>query len=422
MKFLVKEPTYPLYNNDNKQEQMEFLHRKSSTDEKEHSSSIETLENVLANRFFSSKKSDNLLSNYLNTSLNEKQFNQFCSSLSKRIQTCSLSKHTTMAITAIANFSEEQTNSIDYENTYLSSDETSRLDDLSSLTTITSNLSKEFNSLEQNTSIYADTTIFNSDIDDISEEITSDGNLINSDTQTNDEEILSIPIHLRLTDSSYAGLVHAMKYTIVTEEEEYDDDNQQTLSDYDNVSRYSEDNTRIRSNVDIVSLNVSMTSTMQYNHCSTMCLGEQLNKQEKMSTSEHDDSDDDDDYIIIDQQKPVVQFATMNDESEIETEDEYDQNFESANLFDNEPLTTSLSDQSQDFDDPRYSSDVIQTNHTNDNLDEISTSLRHEAISITKVRCKQRDSWIRSPPSLKDNSSNLIKSFISKPSGEKQEK
>jgi hypothetical protein len=72
-----------------------------------------------------------------------------------------------MAIPALTNFSEEQTNSIEYDNTYLSSEETSRLDDISSLTTITSNLPKQFNSIQQNTSIYSDT-------DDISEEITSD--------------------------------------------------------------------------------------------------------------------------------------------------------------------------------------------------------------------------------------------------------
>ena len=78
-----------------------------------------------------------------------------------------------MAITAIASFSEEQSNNVECDNTYLSSDETSRLDDLSSLTTITSNLPKARSSLEQNTSIYADTTFFNSDIDDISDEMTS---------------------------------------------------------------------------------------------------------------------------------------------------------------------------------------------------------------------------------------------------------
>lgn len=81
-----------------------------------------------------------------------------------------------MTISAITSFSEEQTNTIDYDNTYLSSEETSRLDDISSLTTITSNSSKEFNIIQQNTSIYSDT-------DDISEEITSDVKHMSFDSQ-----------------------------------------------------------------------------------------------------------------------------------------------------------------------------------------------------------------------------------------------
>ncbi|CAF1096760.1 unnamed protein product [Adineta ricciae] len=426
MKFLVNESAYPLY----EQEQMEFLHRTPSTDDKEHSSSIETLENVLANRFFSPKKSSNILSNYLNTSLNEKQFNQFCSSLSKRIRTCSLSKHTTMAITAIASFSEEQTNSVECDNTYLSSDETSRLDDLSSLTTITSNLPKERSSLEQNTSIYADTTFFNSDIDDISDEMISyekldnameiNFGLRNSNDQPNNEEITPIPDDFHFANSNFDGLVHAIKYTVISEKEEEeqqadDDDNQQTLSDYDNVSHSSDANKKIRSNVDIVSANLSMTSTMQHNYCSTICFGEQLNKQVKTIISEHNDSDDDD-YIIVDQRKPVVQMTTMTYESEFGTDDEFDQNFQSANLFDNEPLSASLSDISQDFDNLGYSSDAIQSDHANDDLNDTNAHLREEALSLTKVRCKPRQSWIQSSTSLEDNSLNLSKSFVPKPS------
>jgi len=63
----------------------------------------------------------------------------------------------------INHFSEEQTNSIDYDNTYFYSEEISRLDDSSSFTSITSNLTKELNLIENDTSIY-------SDIDDISED------------------------------------------------------------------------------------------------------------------------------------------------------------------------------------------------------------------------------------------------------------
>ena len=158
------------------------------------------------------------------------------------------------------------------------------------------------------------------------------------------------PIDSSPSGSNFTGLVHAIKYTIITEEEEEereDDDDQQTLSDYDNVSHYSEQSNQIRSTTDIVSLNSSMTSTMQYDHCPMMCFGEQLNKQRKASTSE--DDDDDDDYIIIGQQQPVVQFTAMN----TEMEDDYDEHFESARLFDNEPLTADFSDPSDDFEDFR---------------------------------------------------------------------
>ena len=177
----------------------------------------------------------------------------------------------------------------------------------------------------------------------------------NSNDQLNNEEITTIPDNFHFANSNFDGLVHAIKYTVISEKEEDDDDddnNQQTLSDYDNVSHSSDANKKIRSNVDIVSVNLSMTSTMQHNYCSTICFGEQLNKQVKTITSEHNDSDDDD-YIIIDQRKPVVQMTTMNYESDFGTDDEFDQNFQSANLFDNEPLSASLSDLSQDFDNLR---------------------------------------------------------------------
>ena len=79
-------------------------------------------------------------------SSDQKRSNRYCSSLSKRTRTYSLSNHSTMAITATTSFSEEQTTepqettSIDYENTYFYPEETTRLDDALSLTTITSNI------------------------------------------------------------------------------------------------------------------------------------------------------------------------------------------------------------------------------------------------------------------------------------------
>ncbi|CAF0972859.1 unnamed protein product [Adineta steineri] len=412
MKFLVEERIYPLRNNNNNnQEQNDFINKNQSSDDKDPSSSIEALQNVLANKFYPNHNSTKFLKNYFNSSINEKQFNHICSSLSKRIETYSLSNHSTMAITATTNFSEEQTNTIEYDNTYLSSEEITRLDDISSLTTITSNLSKEF-SFEQNTSVYLDTTICNSDIDEISEEMTSDikqynynnmnFDLQNSNVKNKDEEIIQIHRNQTPTNNSFTGVAHAVKYTIIKE------NNEQTLSDYDNVSHRSKYNSKIRSHADIVSVNSSMTSTIQYNHCPMMLYGEQLNKQERTSTSEDNDDyyyDDDDDYIIIDQQNPIVQLTMMNNESEIELEedddDEYYQEIDSRRLFDNEQLNGYISD------DIRYSSDVIRNNHT-------SSTLRQEAISITKVRCKQRNTWLHSSTSLENNSTNLIKPLLSK--------
>ena len=76
-----------------------------------------------------------------------------------------------MAITAMTSFSEEHTNSIDNDNTYFYAEETSRFDDLFSLTTITSNMAREFNTTQQDTSIHSDTNLFQSDTDDLSEVI-----------------------------------------------------------------------------------------------------------------------------------------------------------------------------------------------------------------------------------------------------------
>jgi hypothetical protein len=66
-----------------------------------------------------------------------------------------------MTKTITTNFSEEQTNSFDYDNTYFYSEESSKLDDISSLTSITS----EYNIIPQNANLYSDT-------DDNSEGIT----------------------------------------------------------------------------------------------------------------------------------------------------------------------------------------------------------------------------------------------------------
>jgi hypothetical protein len=143
--------------------------------------SIKTLQSVLANRFqqtFIINK--NLIDqprsfspSDLIPSADENQFNHFCSSLSKRVRTYSLSNHQTMAISASTSFSEEQTNSIDYDNTYFYLEETSRLDDVSSFTTITENIPTELNITQQDTSVYSDTTVLQSNIEGIPEARTS---------------------------------------------------------------------------------------------------------------------------------------------------------------------------------------------------------------------------------------------------------
>lgn len=45
----------------------------------------------------------------------------------------------------------------------------------------------------------------------------------------------------------------------------------------------------------------------------------------------------------------------------------------------------------------RYSSEAVRNSGINDDLNNTSSTLRQEAISITKVRCKRRANWIHSP-------------------------
>jgi hypothetical protein len=107
----------------------------------------------------------------------QKRTNRYCSSLSKRVRTYSLSNYPTMSITATTSFSEEQTTepqettSIDYENTYFYPEETTRLDDALSLTTITSNIQVKTTNTQHDISVCSD-TILQSDTDENSEVIT----------------------------------------------------------------------------------------------------------------------------------------------------------------------------------------------------------------------------------------------------------
>ncbi len=89
----------------------------------------------------------------------------------------------------------------------------------------------------------------------------------------------------------------------------------------------------------------------------------------------------------------------------------------------------------------RYSSDAARNSCASDDLNNTSSTLRQEAISITRVRCKRRKTWIRSPSSPTRSSSsssnnnntkptsylqqrrlktNLIQPFLSNNQGEKE--
>ncbi len=54
----------------------------------------------------------------------------------------------------------------------------------------------------------------------------------------------------------------------------------------------------------------------------------------------------------------------------------------------------------------RYSSDAARNSCASDDLNNTSSTLRQEAISITRVRCKRRKTWIRSPSSPTRSSNN----------------
>ncbi|CAF5225711.1 unnamed protein product, partial [Rotaria magnacalcarata] len=83
-----------------------------------------------------------------------------------------------------------------------------------------------------------------------------------------------------------------------------------------------------------------------------------------------------------------------------------------------------------------YSSDAARNSCASDDLNNTSSTLRQEAISITRVRCKRRKTWIRATSSPTRSSTNnntkstsciqqsnlkkpLIQPFLSNNQGEK---
>ena len=119
-----------------------------------------------------------LSSSQMVSSNDQKRSQHYSSHLAKRTRTYSLCNHSTMAITATTSFSEEQTTeaqeitSVDYENTYFYPEETTRLDDVLSLTTITPNIQMKTINPQHDLDVCSDTTVSQSDTEDTFEGMT----------------------------------------------------------------------------------------------------------------------------------------------------------------------------------------------------------------------------------------------------------
>lgn len=122
---------------------------------------------------------------------------RYCSLIGKRVRAYSLSNQSTMAMTATASFSEEaltepqETMTMDYENTYFHPEETTRLDDIISLTTITSNMERKLVNTQHEFSVCSDTTVFQSDTDESSDLIIP---IIKNSCNTLDIQLVNKPL------------------------------------------------------------------------------------------------------------------------------------------------------------------------------------------------------------------------------------
>ena len=111
---------------------------------------------------------------------------------------------------------------------------------------------------------------------------------------------------------------------------------QQTLSNDHLVNQSPEQHNTIRSSVDIVSLNSSMTSSIPP-------IGKQLNQQEEQEEEEEEY------YMIVNSPRSRVQCIMNHHENDIEEEEL----MESTKLYDNGQYDGTASDESQQSDDLR---------------------------------------------------------------------
>ena len=113
---------------------------------------------------------------------------------------------------------------------------------------------------------------------------------------------------------------------------------QQTLSNDHLVNQSPEQHNTIRSSVDNVSLNSSMTSSIP-------SLGKQLNDQEE---DDHDDEEEEY-YIIVNSRRSHAQLTMNHHENDIDEEEL----IESTKMYDNGQYDGTPSDESQQSDDLR---------------------------------------------------------------------
>jgi hypothetical protein len=176
--------------------------------------------------------------------------------------------------------------------------------------------------------------------------LVSNRNEVNVDGRQNEAKP-NIDSNLSIVDQAFTGVVHATKYRII---EEKDTDDRQALSDYDNVNHCDEHETNIRSHEDIVSLNLSSTSSMMNNvHCPLTFAGEQVDQQ--MNSKQLIDDD-----MRLDQQQSIIHLTMIHNTSELMLQNEYehyDRHLPTTSMFDYDEHDDRISDQSEDSDDLR---------------------------------------------------------------------
>ena len=209
-----------------------------------HESYGSTLSRTMMNTAMTGKRRTQSSSQILSP-FDHKRSQNYSSLISKRTRTYSLTNHLTMSMAATTSFSEEpDITSMEYENTYFYPEETTRFDDILSLTTITSNSQAKRINSQLDLSACSDTNVSQSDVEDNFETIlpivqqygdtyqfdmgNDNLNTNNNNNNNNNNQIIQIRLCLTPPDQeTFTGVVHAKKCTIIKDQE--------CISDYDNM-------------------------------------------------------------------------------------------------------------------------------------------------------------------------------------------